>query len=73
MNLEFVLSKLENHSDIAIKWFEDNYMKMNSDKYHLFISGHKFGHLWAKIGDDKIWETRTVKLLSITIDNELIV
>ena len=54
-----------------IKWFEDNYMKINSDKCHLFISGHKFEHLWAKIGDDKIWETGTVKLLGITIDNEL--
>ena len=70
-NLEYVLTKLEEHSDIAIKWFENNYMKMNSDKGHLFISGHKFQHLWAKTGNDKIWETRTVKLLGITIDNDL--
>ena len=27
--------------------------------------------MWAKIGDDQIWESRTVKLLGITIDNEL--
>ena len=27
--------------------------------------------MWAKIGDDKIWESRTVKLVRITIDNEL--
>ena len=26
---------------------------------------------WAKIGDDQIWEFRTVKLLGITIDNEM--
>ena len=70
-NLEYVLTKLEEHSDIAIKWFENNYMKMNSDKCHLYISGHKFEHLWAKIGNDKIWETKTVKLLGITIDNDL--
>ena len=44
---------------------------MNSDECHPFISGHKFEHLWAKIGNDKIWETKTVKLLGITIDNEL--
>ena len=44
---------------------------MNSDKCQLFVSGHKYEHLWAKIGNDKIWETRTVKLLGITIDNEL--
>ena len=69
--LKFVLTKLENNLDIAIKWLKNNYMKMNSDKCHLFISGHKFEHLWAKIGNDIIWETRTVKLLVITIDNEL--
>ena len=44
---------------------------MNSDKCHLFISGHKFEHLWAKTGDDKICKTGTVKLLGVTIDNEL--
>ena len=36
---------------------------MNSEKCHLFISGHKFEHLWAKIGNDKIWETGTVNKL----------
>ena len=46
-------------------------MNINSGKYDLFISGHKFEDLWAKIGDDKIWETGTVKPLVITIDNEL--
>ena len=58
-NLQFIITKLENHSNIDIKWFENNYMKMNSDKCHLFISGHKFEHLWAKISNDKIWETKT--------------
>ena len=70
-NLEFALTKLENHSDIAINWFEDNYMKMNSDKCHLFISGHTFEHLRAKIGNYNIWEIGPVKLYGITIDNEL--
>ena len=32
---------------------------MNSDKCHLFISGHRFEHLYAKIDFDRIWETRT--------------
>ena len=27
--------------------------------------------MWANIRDDKIWESRTVKLLGIIIDNEL--
>ena len=70
-NLQFVLTKLKEYSNIATEWFENNYMKINSDKCRLFVSGHKYEHLWAKIGNDKIWETRTVKLLGITIDNEL--
>ena len=27
--------------------------------------------MWAKIGDDQIWESRATKLLGATIDNEL--
>ena len=46
-------------------------MKMNASKCHLFVSGNKHEHMWAKIGDDQIWETRTIKLLGVTIDNEL--
>ena len=39
--LQFVLAKLENNSEFAIKWFENNHIKMNSDKYHLIFSGQK--------------------------------
>ena len=39
--------------------------------FHAFVSGNKHEHMWAKIGDDQIWESRTVKLLGVTIDNEL--
>ena len=46
-------------------------MKMNSDKCHLFISGDKSEHLWTKRGNSRILENRTVKLLGITIANEL--
>ena len=57
--------------NFALKWFEDNIMKMNASKCHLFVSGNKHEHMWAKMGDDQIWESRTVKLLGVTIDNEL--
>ena len=44
---------------------------MNSDKWHAFISGNKFEHLWAKIVNKRVWEEkRTVKFLCITLDNE---
>ena len=65
------MQQLEQQSNIALKWFEDNNMKMNASKCHLFVSGNKHEHMWAKIGDEQIWESRTVKLLGVTIDNEL--
>ena len=70
-NLEHVLSKLEHNSELAISWFKNNYMKINTDKCHLIIAGHKHEHIWAKLEDNKIWEENEVKLLGIKIDNEL--
>ena len=69
-NLAFALAKLGENSNITKKCFDNNYMKMNSDKCHLFISGIKFEYLWAKIGNGRIRESRTVKLLDITSDNK---
>ena len=66
-SLEYVLEKLQEHSALNMEWFEINEMKTDARKCHLFISGNKL----VKIGDDMIWENRTVKLLGITIDNEL--
>ena len=70
-NLDFVLNELERKSNIAIDWFQNNYMKMNSDKCHLLVVGYKFEKIWAKIGTDLIWESNSVKLLGIIIDNHL--
>ena len=44
---------------------------MNSDKCHLLVAGHKFEQIWAKVGTDLIWESNSVKLLGITIDNHI--
>ena len=70
-NLDFVLGELEQNSNIAIDWFLSNYMKMNSDQCYLLVVGHEFEQIWAKIGTDLIWESNSVKLLGITIDNHL--
>ena len=70
-NLEVVVRKLEENSDLAIHWFQNNYMKLNTDKCHLIMSAFKYEHIWAQIGKDKIWEDNEVKLLGVTIDNRL--
>ena len=66
-----MLEKIEKNSELTIHWFEDNYMKQNTDKGLLHLSGHKYEYQWAQIGTDIVWEENEVKLLRITIDNEL--
>ena len=46
-------------------------MKLNTDKCHLLLAGHKHEHVWAKIGNDKIWESKQQRLLGVTLDNKL--
>ena len=59
-NLEIALTKLVQHSVIATEWFQNNYMKMNSEKFHIFILGDRFEHLWTEIGNNRMWKKRTV-------------
>ena len=48
---------MEHVSVLAILWFHNNYMKLNEDKCHLLVGGHKHENIWAKIGDASIWES----------------
>ena len=65
------MTKLEHDSLLAIIWFENNHMKLNEEKCHLIVSGQKYEHIWAKIGNSIIWEERIIKLLGINIDFKL--
>ena len=53
MSLSSVLKKLEHDSLLAIEWFEANYMKLNADKCHLLVAGHKHEWVWAQLGNEK--------------------
>ena len=44
---------------------------MNSNKCHLLVAVRKFEQTWAKIVTDLIWESNSLKLPEITIDNHL--
>ena len=70
-SLENVLKSLEKNSMLAIHWFENNYMKSNTDKCRLIVSGHKHEQVWTNIGKDLVWESSDVKLLGITTDRDL--
>ena len=53
-SLENVLKSLEKNSVFAICWFENSYMKLNTDKYRQIVSGYKHEQVWANIGKDLI-------------------
>ena len=64
-----VLNLLENDANKMYKWYEHNWLKPNSDKYHLLLSSHD-ENLELTINNDKVKNTSEVKVLGITLDNE---
>ena len=69
-SIENIINILESNSSTLIKWFNDNYLKMNTDKCHLLITNHD-DDVTAKIGNDIIHGSKFVKLLGVKIDNKL--
>ena len=39
-NIQFADNNLEHSSSILFKWLNDNYVKVNTDKSHLLLSGN---------------------------------
>ena len=70
-NLPNLLHNLENDTMSAIMWFEANYMKLNEDKCHFLVAGNRHECLWAKVGEERIWESSHEKLLGLVIDKKL--
>ena len=56
---------------LAIRWFENSYMKLNTDECHLRVLSYKHEKVWENLGKYLIWESNDVKLLGITIDGYL--
>ena len=55
-DLNNLVKRLQHDVFLAIQWFETNNMKLNRDKCHILVSGHKYENIWAKMVDEKIWE-----------------
>ena len=49
LDLNTTLKKLEENSAMALTWFETIYMKLNSDKCHLLVSGHHYEEMFVKL------------------------
>ena len=54
----------------AIIWFENIYMKLKQGKCH-FVTCGSTEHLWVKVGNEMIWESKEEIRLGVTIDKEL--
>ena len=52
-DLNNLIKRLEHDAFLAIEWFETNDMKLNKDKCHLLVSGHKYENVWVKMEDEK--------------------
>ena len=46
-------------------------MKLNQDKCHLLVSGHKNENVLANIGSEKNWKSNKQKSLGLDIDRNL--
>ena len=55
------------NSELAIAWFEMNYMNLNTDKCHLLRSGNRNEYMWAKLDNNIVWENNDVELLGVAI------
>ena len=69
-DIDTLLNNLVNDTSTLIKWFNDNYFKMNADKCHLLITNHE-DDASAIIDGETIKCSKSVKLLGISIDNHL--
>ena len=69
-DIDNILGKLENEGNILIKWFSNNYMKVNADKCHLLVTNNAENYS-INLGGIKIDNSSEEKLLGILVDNQL--
>ena len=70
LNAEAVLNSLKTSTSILIKWFKNNYFKMNAKKCQLIVTNHD-NDLNTIIDSTTIIGSSSVKLLGIKIDSKL--
>ena len=67
--IDEVIKKLETTSVNLFKWFADNQMKANQDKYHLIVSQNESASVHN--GPFEMKNTNCEKLLGIKVDSRL--
>ena len=70
-NISDVISKLEHDSRIFMQWFKNNGLILNEDKCKLLILSKQEVHTEIRLGSETITNSKSEKLLGITIDHKL--
>ena len=71
-NLRNITHRLEHDCSVALKWFSDNFMKLNADKCHLLVLGQRSDDpVTVRIGNSEVVNSSEEKLLGVQIDNKL--
>ena len=71
-SLDNITHTLENDCNVALKWFADNFMKLNADKCHLLVLWQRCDDpVTVKIGNTDVFNSSEEKLLGIHIDSKL--
>ena len=50
---------------MALIWFGNNYMKLNTDKCYIIVPGCKYEYVCAKIGTEKILVYINIGIINI--------
>ena len=69
-SLQEVINKLEQDALCLIEWYQSNYLKPNSDKWHLLLSENR-DDITINIGNECIHNSENEKLLGVYFDKEL--
>ena len=69
-DIDTVLNYLANETYILIKWFNDNYFKLNGDRCKLLVTNND-ENTSLVIDGHRVTGQRNVKVLGIKIDNKL--
>ena len=57
-SLKVVIQELQKSSQLEIKWFNHNYMKLNAERCEFLITGYRFEHLWLNVGETQVSEEK---------------
>ena len=64
-SLDKLLGLVAENTELALCWFENKYMQLNTDKCHLIVSRYKHEQLLVQVERDKIWENADLKRFSV--------